>query len=108
MLSLKVGGVGLNLTAATHVIHFDRWWNPAVENQATDRAFRIGQKRNVLVHKFICQGTVEEKIDKLIEEKVGLANDLLGDGGGGEKLLTEMTNDELLRFVSLDITRTVD
>ena len=108
VLSLKAGGVGLNLTAATHVIHFDRWWNPAVENQATDRAFRIGQKHNVLVHKFICQGTVEEKIDQLIEEKVGLANDLLGDGGGGEKLLTEMTNDELLRFVSLDITRTVD
>jgi non-specific serine/threonine protein kinase len=107
VLSLKAGGVGLNLTAATHVIHFDRWWNPAVENQATDRAFRIGQKRNVLVHKFICQGTVEEKIDRLIEEKVGLANDLLGDGGG-EKLLTEMTNDELLRFVSLDITKTVE
>jgi non-specific serine/threonine protein kinase len=108
VLSLKAGGVGLNLTAATHVIHFDRWWNPAVENQATDRAFRIGQKHNVLVHKFICQGTVEEKIDRLIEEKVGLANDLLGDGGGGEKLLTEMTNDELLRFVSLDITRTAE
>ncbi len=107
VLSLKAGGVGLNLTAATHVIHFDRWWNPAVENQATDRAFRIGQKRNVLVHKFICQGTVEEKIDQLIEEKVGLANDLLGDGGG-EKLLTEMTNDELLRFVSLDITRAAE
>ena len=107
VLSLKAGGVGLNLTAATHVIHFDRWWNPAVENQATDRAFRIGQKRNVLVHKFICQGTVEEKIDKLIEEKVGLANDLLGDGGG-EKLLTEMTNDELLRFVSLDISKAAD
>jgi non-specific serine/threonine protein kinase len=107
VLSLKAGGVGLNLTAATHVIHFDRWWNPAVENQATDRAFRIGQKRNVLVHKFICRGTVEEKIDKLIEEKVSLANDLLGDGGG-EKLLTEMTNDELLRFVSLDITKTIE
>jgi non-specific serine/threonine protein kinase len=107
VLSLKAGGVGLNLTAATHVIHFDRWWNPAVENQATDRAFRIGQKHNVLVHKFICQGTVEEKIDKLIEEKVGLANDLLGDGGG-EKLLTEMSNDELLRFVSLDISKAAD
>jgi superfamily II DNA or RNA helicase len=107
VLSLKAGGVGLNLTAATHVIHFDRWWNPAVENQATDRAFRIGQKRNVMVHKFICQGTVEEKIDKLIEEKIGLANDLLGDGGG-EKLLTEMSNDELLRFVSLDINRAAD
>jgi non-specific serine/threonine protein kinase len=107
VLSLKAGGVGLNLTAATHVIHFDRWWNPAVENQATDRAFRIGQKRNVLVHKFICQGTVEEKIDKLIEEKIGLANDLLGDGGG-EKLLTEMSNDELLRFVSLDISKAAE
>jgi non-specific serine/threonine protein kinase len=107
VLSLKAGGVGLNLTAATHVIHFDRWWNPAVENQATDRAFRIGQKHNVLVHKFICQGTVEEKIDKLIEEKIGLANNLLGDGGG-EKLLTEMTNDELLRFVSLDIGKAAE
>jgi len=107
VLSLKAGGVGLNLTAATHVIHFDRWWNPAVENQATDRAFRIGQKRNVLVHKFICQGTVEEKIDKLIEDKMGLANDLLGDGGG-EKLLTEMSNDELLKFVALDIHKTAE
>jgi non-specific serine/threonine protein kinase len=107
VLSLKAGGVGLNLTAASHVIHFDRWWNPAVENQATDRAFRIGQKRNVLVHKFICQGTVEEKIDQLIADKVSLAHDLLGDGGG-EKLLTEMSNDELLQFVSLDIHKTVD
>ena len=67
MLSLKAGGTGLNLTAASHVVHFDRWWNPAVENQATDRAFRIGQKQNVLVHKFVCRGTVEEKIDELIE-----------------------------------------
>ncbi len=107
VLSLKAGGVGLNLTAATHVIHFDRWWNPAVENQATDRAFRIGQKRNVVVHKFICRGTVEEKIDQLIEEKVGLAGDLLGDGGG-EKLLTEMGNDELLRFVALDISKAAE
>ncbi|MCE5277467.1 MAG: DEAD/DEAH box helicase [Planctomycetaceae bacterium] len=105
VLSLKAGGVGLNLTAATHVIHFDRWWNPAVENQATDRAFRIGQKRNVLVHKFICRGTVEEKIDELIESKVSLANDLLGKGGA-ERMLTEMSNDELLRFVALDISKT--
>ena len=67
VLSLKAGGTGLNLTAASHVVHFDRWWNPAVENQATDRAFRIGQKRNVLVHKFVCRGTIEEKIDQLIE-----------------------------------------
>ena len=73
VLSLKAGGTGLNLTAASHVIHFDRWWNPAVENQATDRAYRIGQTKNVLVHKFICRGTVEEKIDALIESKVTLA-----------------------------------
>ena len=74
VLSLKAGGVGLNLTAANHVIHFDRWWNPAVENQATDRAFRIGQKKNVIVHKFITKGTVEEKIDQMIEGKLKLSN----------------------------------
>ena len=67
VLSIKAGGAGLNLTSASHVVHFDRWWNPAVENQATDRAFRIGQKRNVLVHKFVCRGTIEDKIDQLIE-----------------------------------------
>ena len=78
VLSLKAGGSGLNLTAASHVVHFDRWWNPAVENQATDRAFRIGQKRNVLVHKFVCRGTVEEKIDALIESKRGLSDELAG------------------------------
>ena len=75
MLSLKAGGTGLNLTAASHVIHFDRWWNPAVENQATDRAFRIGQKRNVLVHKFVCRGTVEERIDALIEAKQAMVRE---------------------------------
>jgi non-specific serine/threonine protein kinase len=101
VLSLKAGGTGLNLTAASHVIHFDRWWNPAVENQATDRAFRIGQKRNVIVHKFVCRGTVEEKIDALIEAKVGLARDLLDEGG--EQLLTEMNDEDLLRIVALDI-----
>jgi SNF2 family DNA or RNA helicase len=101
VLSIKAGGTGLNLTAASHVIHFDRWWNPAVENQATDRAYRIGQKKNVLVHKFICRGTVEEKIDALIETKLGLSNHLLERGG--ETLLTEMSNDELLSLVSLDI-----
>ena len=69
LLSLKAGGTGLNLTAANHVFHFDRWWNPAVENQATDRAFRIGQTRNVQVHKFVCAGTLEEKIDEMIERK---------------------------------------
>jgi non-specific serine/threonine protein kinase len=101
VLSLKAGGTGLNLTAASHVIHFDRWWNPAVENQATDRAFRIGQKRNVVVHKFICRGTVEEKINALIESKLGLARDLLEESG--EALLTEMNDKELLRVVALDI-----
>ena len=101
MLSLKAGGSGLNLTAASHVVHFDRWWNPAVENQATDRAFRIGQKRNVLVHKFVCRGTVEEKIDALIESKRGMAKDLLD--GGGEINLTELKNDEILRLVALDL-----
>ena len=106
VLSIKAGGTGLNLTAASHVIHFDRWWNPAVENQATDRAYRIGQKNNVLVHKFICRGTVEEKIDALIDAKLGLSNEILE--GGGETLLTEMSNDELLRLVSLDIERAMD
>ena len=103
VLSLKAGGTGLNLTEASHVIHFDRWWNPAVENQATDRAFRIGQRNNVLVHKFVCQGTVEEKIDALITEKMSLAGDILE--GGAETLLTEMSNEELLALVSLDVNK---
>ena len=103
ILSLKAGGTGLNLTAACHVIHFDRWWNPAVENQATDRAFRIGQRSNVLVHKFVCRGTVEEKIDALIEEKTQLAADLLE--GGGERMLTEMSDAELIELVSLDVDK---
>ena len=103
ILSLKAGGTGLNLTAASHVIHFDRWWNPAVENQATDRAFRIGQERNVLVHKFVTRGTVEEHIDALIEEKRQLADELLA--GEGEVNLTELADDELLRLVRLDVTR---
>ncbi len=103
VLSLKAGGTGLNLTAASHVIHFDRWWNPAVENQATDRAFRIGQKRNVLVHKFVCRGTIEERIDELMEEKKSLAEDLLD--GGTEKLLTEMSDRQLLDLVSLDVNK---
>src|SRR6202041_2772462 len=101
VLSLKAGGAGLNLTAASHVIHFDRWWNPAVENQATDRAFRIGQTRNVLVHKFVCRGTVEDKIDQMIEAKKQLAGDLLG--GGGEIQLTELKDEELLKLVALDL-----
>ncbi|MBI4863994.1 MAG: DEAD/DEAH box helicase [Candidatus Riflebacteria bacterium] len=102
VLSLKAGGTGLNLTAASHVVHFDRWWNPAVENQATDRAFRIGQTKNVLVHKFVCRGTVEEKIDRLIESKQHLARQLLE--GGAELKLTELSDDELLRLVTLDLS----
>jgi SNF2 family DNA or RNA helicase len=103
ILSLKAGGAGLTLTAAAHVVHFDRWWNPAVENQATDRAYRIGQKKNVLVHKFVCQGTVEEKIDALIESKKTLAEDLLAGSVAGEINLTEMRDDELMRLVALDL-----
>jgi superfamily II DNA or RNA helicase len=101
VLSVKAGGTGLNLTAASHVIHFDRWWNPAVENQATDRAFRIGQTRNVLVHKFLCRGTVEDKIDQMIDSKKRLAADLLT--GGAEMVLTEMPDEELLKLVALDL-----
>jgi SNF2 family DNA or RNA helicase len=102
IVSLAEGGrAGLNLTAASHVIHFDRWWNPAVENQATDRAFRIGQTRNVMVHKLICRGTVEQKIDELIESKTKLASELLA--GGGELNLTEMKNEDLIKLVSLDL-----
>jgi len=103
VLSIKAGGTGLNLTAATHVIHFDRWWNPAVENQATDRAFRIGQQSNVMVHKFVTRGTVEEKIDALIREKQDVADAMLA--GGDEKVLTEMSDDEILDMVALDIER---
>jgi non-specific serine/threonine protein kinase len=108
VLSVKAGGTGLNLTAAAHVVHFDRWWNPAVEDQATDRAFRIGQRRNVLVHKFVCRGTVEERIDAIIEGKRALSRELGLDaagGGAGEALLTEMGDRELLELVSLDIAR---
>jgi len=103
VISVKAGGTGLNLTAASHVIHFDRWWNPAVENQATDRAYRIGQKRNVLVHKFVCKGTLEERIDQMIRDKQELADEILGEGG--ETLLTEMSDSELMKFVALDVTR---
>jgi SNF2 family DNA or RNA helicase len=105
VLSIKAGGTGLNLTAANHVIHFDRWWNPAVENQATDRAYRIGQHRNVLVHKFVCKGTVEERIDQLIADKQRLSDEVLS--GGGEVKLTELSNEELLELVSLDLHKAV-
>jgi len=106
VLSLKAGGTGLNLTAASHVIHFDRWWNSAVENQATDRAFRIGQQKNVLVHKFVCRGTVEERIDELIASKQQLSDEILS--GGAESRLTEMSNEELISMVSLDLQSAVE
>ncbi len=105
ILSLKAGGTGLNLTAANHVIHFDRWWNPAVEKQATDRAYRIGQKKNVLVHKFVCKGTIEEKIDSLLQDKKILADNILQNSG--EAILTEMNDNELLKLVALDIDKAI-
>lgn len=98
ILSLKAGGTGLNLTRANHVIHFDRWWNPAVEDQATDRAFRIGQNRNVQVHKFVCLGTLEEKIDEMIESKKGLAEAIIG---AGESWITDLSTEELQDLVRL-------
>jgi len=101
ILSLKAGGVGLNLTAANHVVHFDRWWNPAVENQATDRAFRIGQKKNVMVHKFICAGTVEEKIDALMEDKRKLAGEILQ--AGAENWITELDDNAIKEMFSLTL-----
>lgn len=101
VLSLKAGGVGLNLTEANHVVHFDRWWNPAVENQATDRAFRIGQKKNVLVHKFLTKGTIEEKIDMMLEAKSKLSEDVIANTG--ETWITEMKTDELMDFLKLEI-----
>ena len=100
VLSVKAGGTGLNLTNANHVIHFDRWWNPAVENQATDRAYRIGQKNDVLVHKLVCKGTIEEKIDEMIESKKELALNVIGSGG--ESWITEMSNEELLSILKLE------
>lgn len=103
VLSLKAGGTGLNLTAASHVIHFDRWWNPAVENQATDRAFRIGQTRPVLVHKLVTRGTIEERIDAMIADKRKLSDELLS--GGAEINLTELADEQLLELVRLDVNR---
>ena len=98
VLSLKAGGTGLNLTRANHVFHYDRWWNPAVENQATDRVFRIGQSRNVQVHKFICAGTLEESIDEMIERKVEVAERVVG---AGENWLTELSNEDLIEVLTL-------
>ena len=101
ILSVKAGGTGLNLTAANHVIHFDRWWNPAVENQATDRAFRIGQDKNVIVHKMVCEGTIEERIDTLINSKKELAENVIGSGG--ENWITELGNQELMELMKLSV-----
>jgi SNF2 family DNA or RNA helicase len=99
ILSLKAGGTGLNLTRANHVFHVDRWWNPAVENQATDRAFRIGQKQNVQVHKFICTGTLEEKINDIIESKKQLAEQTIN---AGENWLTELDTNQLRNLLFLE------
>ncbi|HEY5658736.1 MAG TPA: DEAD/DEAH box helicase [Myxococcota bacterium] len=98
VLSLKAGGLGLNLTRANHVFHFDRWWNPAVENQATDRAFRIGQQSNVQVHKYVCAGTLEERIDDMIDRKRSIAEDIVG---AGEAWITELSDDELHDILAL-------
>ncbi|MEM7205388.1 MAG: DEAD/DEAH box helicase [Planctomycetota bacterium] len=103
VLSLRAGGTGLNLTQASHVVHFDRWWNPAVEDQATDRAFRIGQTQPVLVHKMVCRGTIEERLDAMLEEKKALARDVLARGV--ETALTELEADELLGVLSLDLRK---
>jgi SNF2 family DNA or RNA helicase len=103
ILSLRTGGVGLNLTAANHVFHFDRWWNPAVENQATDRAFRIGQTRTVQVHKFVCTGTLEERIDQMIEQKTELAGNIISSG---EQWVTELSTERLslqLRATAVEV-----
>ena len=98
ILSLKAGGTGLNLTRANHVFHYDRWWNPAVEDQATDRAFRIGQLRNVQVHKYLCVGTLEERIDEMIESKKSIVNEVIGTGEGW---ITELSNEELKNVFAL-------
>ena len=100
VLSVKAAGVGLNLTGANHVIHFDRWWNPAVENQATDRAFRIGQEKNVFVHKFVSRGTIEEKINEIIESKKSLAENVVG---AGENWITELADDEIISMLRLSV-----
>jgi SNF2 family DNA or RNA helicase len=105
ILSLKAGGVGLNLTRANHVFHYDRWWNPAVENQATDRVFRIGQTRNVQVHKFVCTGTLEEKINQMIASKQQLAEQVVS---GGEDWLTELNTDQLRNLLLLDRDGIID
>ena len=104
-MSVKAGGTGLNLTAARHVIHFDRWWNPAVETQAEDRAYRIGQTNRVMVHKFVCRGTVEERIDEMIERKKDLAERVLSASENGAGWITELSNKELREIFALKLTK---
>ena len=99
VLSLRAGGVGITLTQASHVFHFDRWWNPAVEDQATDRAYRIGQQKTVFAHKMVTLGTLEERIDELIESKKALAENIVGPD---ESWLTEMDNDAFRKLISLN------
>ena len=98
VVSLRAGGTGLNLMAANHVFHFDRWWNPAVENQATDRAYRIGQKRNVQVYKMVCTGTMEERIDEIIEGKREISENVVGTGEGW---LTKLSNRDIRQVLAL-------
>jgi SNF2 family DNA or RNA helicase len=100
LVSLRAGGTGLNLTAASRVVHYDRWWNPAVEDQATDRAWRIGQQRSVFVHKLVCQGTIEERVDAMINDKRALADAVVGTTG--EAWLSELSTDELRDLIVLD------
>jgi SNF2 family DNA or RNA helicase len=103
LISLRAGGTGLNLTAASHVLHYDRWWNPAVEDQATDRAWRIGQHRTVMVHKLVTEGTIEERIAAVIDEKRSVANAAVGRG---ETWMSELSTDELASLVRLDAPST--
>jgi SNF2 family DNA or RNA helicase len=105
ILSLRAGGVGLNMTKASHVFHFDRWWNPAVEDQATDRAFRIGQRKSVFVHKFVATGTVEERIDALIEDKKRLSSAIVG---ADESWLTELDNETFKQLIALQRSAIMD
>jgi SNF2 family DNA or RNA helicase len=105
ILSLKAGGVGITLTKANHVFHFDRWWNPAVEDQATDRAFRIGQNRNVFVHKFVTLGSLEERIDQMIEDKKKVAGSIVGSD---ESWLTELDNQSFKQLIALNRQAVID
>lgn len=101
VLSVKAGGTGLNLTAASHVIHFDLWWNPAAEAQATDRAHRVGQTKRVVIHRLVCRGTLEERIDLLLKQKRAIADDLLAPEMAGDEF-SSLSNEELIRLIDLN------